>query len=508
MTGVKTHVTDNVDNIQDTVYATNVSVGGQSFLIQLDTGSADMWVALPSGKVDLTNTTDLAVQETYGVGAIAGPIVFANMTLGPHFVPNQAFINATNATDFDTIFDNDIFGILGLAFDEASLVDIEILVSYGVNTTIGRTFLSNVFLQNASAPNVFTVLLGRSGDLDETTEGVFTIAEYDPDFSDIVNQPQLARFPNPTDLSQQPRWSVVMDGMTVNGEPFQFNASGVPGTPEGKTVAVLDTGFTFPPIPAGAVDFIYGSIQGAVYDNSTGLWIVPCLNSTNLAFQFGNVSIPIHPLDITVPTVLYNETVCVNTFRATTLPVNDQFDMVLGDAFLKNVYASFNYGGLPTNFSAIPYVQLLPTTNLTTAFDEFQEVRSQALAALTTGNSSTDTTTSSSQPNSTLTGSSAPCPSATQIHARRSIDEPPSKLDGGLVGLLRAYGAIAITVVCALLSIALMAIVVSLMLHWRGWSRSRSLDVEGYVLLASKHIDGDTTLIFDAEPGTPYQDHH
>ncbi|OCH96247.1 hypothetical protein OBBRIDRAFT_883181, partial [Obba rivulosa] len=228
------------------------------------------------------------VQETWRIGTVSGPIVFANMTPGPHFVPSQAFVNATNATDFDTVFDNDIVGSLGLAFDEASPVGIEILINYGPNTTSGRTFLSNVFMQNASAPNVFTVLFGRSGDLDETTEGVFTVAEYDPDFIAIVDELQLPRFPNPTDLSQQPRWSVVMDGMTVNGQPFKFNTSDVPGTPEGKIVAMLDTGFTFPPILADVVNFIYRGIDGAIYYYSTGLWIVPCLNSTTLEFQLGH----------------------------------------------------------------------------------------------------------------------------------------------------------------------------------------------------------------------------
>ena len=48
-----------------------------------------MWVALPMGQVNLTNVTNLVVQESYGIGDVAGPIVFANMTLGPHFVPNQ-----------------------------------------------------------------------------------------------------------------------------------------------------------------------------------------------------------------------------------------------------------------------------------------------------------------------------------------------------------------------------------------------------------------------------------
>jgi len=371
-----------VANFQDTVYATNLTIGGQEILIQLDTGSSDLWINLESGQIDFTNLTNIEATQTYGIGSVTGPIAFANVSMGPHVVSGQAFINATNATDFGTIFGDNVRGILGLSFDAGSVVDLEIVEAFGINASTGRSFMTNLFLQNDSMPHFFTVQLGRSGDPNYVSEGIFTIGEYDPELSSIADQPQLPRFPNSNSANTPPRWSTVMDGMTVNGQSFTFNTSGVPGTPEGSVVAVLDTGFTFPPLPEPAVTFIYGSIEGAYFDNSSSLWIVPCENSTTLEFQFGGVSIPIHPLDITTVTELNNQTVCVNTFRPTTFPVNPQFDIILGDAFLKNVYASFDYGNFSVaNPDAIPFIQLLPTTNITAAFDEFAQVRSSMFAA-------------------------------------------------------------------------------------------------------------------------------
>lgn len=59
---------------------------------------------------------------------------------------------------------------------------------------------------------------------------------------------------------------------------------------------------------------------------------------------------PVHPLDLTIPvtaTVPMNGqktdvTVCINTYRYLTLDPNSftGFDIVLGDAFLRNVYVS------------------------------------------------------------------------------------------------------------------------------------------------------------------------
>lgn len=177
---------------------------------------------------------------------------------------------------------------MGLSFDIASTVFIETATAFGVNDTQGLTFLTNLFLQNTSAPNLFTVLLGRSYDKDGPEEGAFTISEYVDGFESVANQTKLFRTPAQTvNVTLEPRWSVQMDSMTVNGQRFQFNASSVPEADPGKQVVVLDTGFTFSQLPPAAVDFIYGSIKDAVFNDTTGKWIVPCECTTNLSFEFG-----------------------------------------------------------------------------------------------------------------------------------------------------------------------------------------------------------------------------
>ena len=85
-----------------------------------------------------------------------------------------AILNATNATDFGAIFSNNIYGILGLSFDLGSTVFLETIKNFGRNDTQGLSFMSRVFAQNTSAPNMFTVLLGRSYDEDGPEEGAFT----------------------------------------------------------------------------------------------------------------------------------------------------------------------------------------------------------------------------------------------------------------------------------------------------------------------------------------------
>ncbi|KZT64378.1 acid protease [Daedalea quercina L-15889] len=417
-----------VVNFQDTVYATNMTIGGQDVLIQLDTGSSDLWVNLDEGEIEFSNTTDLPAQEAYGIGQIAGTIQFANVELGDNMVPNQAFMNVSNATNFGTIFNDGVRGILGLAFDAGSTIESTITEAYGEDSELGESFLTNVFQQDTSKP-LFTVQLGRADDPQYTTEGAFTIGEYLPDYETIEDMPKLERFPN-NGTGAAPRWSTVMSGMTVNGEPFQFNTSGVPGTPEGSVVAVLDTGFTFPPIPKPAVDAIYGGIDGAYYDTNSSLWIVPCNKATTLEFQFGELSVPIHPLDLTTIVQINNTQVCVNTFRPSTFPVNTQFDLVLGDAFLKNVYASFNYGNMSED--AVPYMQLLPTTDMHAASKEFDSVRSAmyaqaaASAAASSASASAASAYAALVSGSASTACSTAMPTATPLFASAWSSSAPS----------------------------------------------------------------------------------
>ena len=128
---------------------------------------------------------------------------------------------------------------MGLAFDQSSTVFIETILSFGRNNTQGRTFLGNIFAQNKTAPNLFTVLLGRTDDPAGDQEGVFTIGEYDPEFKTVAQQPKLTRTPAQLDnITTEPRWSIQMDKMLVNGKEFKFNKSAVPEAAAGKTVMV------------------------------------------------------------------------------------------------------------------------------------------------------------------------------------------------------------------------------------------------------------------------------
>lgn len=100
--------------------------------------------------------------------------------------------------------------------------------------------------------------------------------------------------------SSNQHWAVVTDNNGVigpGGDDISIESI-VPHVSGGKMVAVLDSGFTFSQVPRKMSDAIYGRVQGANYSTTEGLWKVPCTQNLSLAFVFGGVTVPIHPLDI------------------------------------------------------------------------------------------------------------------------------------------------------------------------------------------------------------------
>lgn len=200
-----------------------------------------------------------------------------------HF--RTAFVNAQTAQDFGFTSVGGQ-GILGLAFDDVITSPVNFLIkqAYGNDSILGRTPISNIFNQNPTSPNSFDVQLDRTSDLDDTSTGTFLIGEHLPEFSNVTSQTKLAR-------QFAGRWTVTLDDMAVNGKSAQslFPKSSLPTVPSGKIGVLLDTGFSFPPLPPALIDAIYGSIPGAVPISgvSTLQWIVPCDGVTQVTFKLG-----------------------------------------------------------------------------------------------------------------------------------------------------------------------------------------------------------------------------
>ncbi|TDL18819.1 acid protease [Rickenella mellea] len=338
------------------IYVALLTAGGTTFEVQLDTGSADLWLDTSNMKPLGTQDTGLSAIIPYADGSIAqGPVLITNVTFGNFTVP-QALISApgSNATS------NGDSGLLGLGPPSLSIIAFKLQGS----SFNGASLLGNIFAANPSEPNFITFQLSRSQATGTTSGGTFTIGEVNSTFSGISSTPRL-------DVVSKHRWTVFMDGIIVDGKNVtgnsQFNMTGQGPT---QTVALLDTGTPLGEIPKFYADAIYSGVPGAQFDPTFGVYYVPCDTKINLSFVFGGIAYPVHPIDTVQATTNTDGTViCISGFLAMTGP-DPVEDMVLGNSLLRNVYSLYDFGSF-TSATTPPFVQLLSTTDESTADSEF-----------------------------------------------------------------------------------------------------------------------------------------
>ncbi|KAJ8509262.1 hypothetical protein ONZ45_g8551 [Pleurotus djamor] len=314
----------------------------------MDTGSPDLWVKDPSVKP--SQVTGVTVDLTYGKGMVSGSLAFAPMTIAGFSVPLQSFVQGNQEP-------------------HRRLLEARLTIY--------------IFAANVSLPNFFTFLLGRLDSPSDETSGVFTISEYVDGFSEVATAQKL-----PSQTAEH--WSVSIDGVKIGGQVSSI-ASNQPNAPAGKAIAILDTGFSLSPAPQALVNAVYSTIPGAVQASDLPEfgteWLIPCDQVISLSFTIGGRDFPVHPQDLSIASTVTvqgrNVTFCGNTFITNQLDPQDfnGFDLVLGDSFLRNVYVAYNYGSRDTRgqVTGEPFIQMIPTTNIEEAQNEFAAIRKKQL---------------------------------------------------------------------------------------------------------------------------------
>ncbi|KZT19519.1 acid protease [Neolentinus lepideus HHB14362 ss-1] len=367
-----------VQNTHNAEYISNITLGGVSIPVMLDTGSSDLWVAtnVPGAK-DLGKSVTLS----YAVGQAAGDIHTAQLQFDDYTVNDQAFLMVTNTSSFSTDIGSQGYnGLVGLGPNSGSVI------YQKIDDSTGDAVLNRIFSQNSTSQNFISFTLSRLGDPMDNIPGTFTISQVIPGFENITSMPKLSveKVHKLTDADQH--WQIYTDKNGVigpDGEPIEISSI-VPSAPDGQLVVVLDSGFTLPQVPRAMSDAIYGRVKGAEFDTSQQVWTVPCDQLLNLAFVFGGVTYPVHPFDVATSDFNYTDAngnpKCIGAFQPITSAFSllGEYDLILGMAFLRNTYTLLDFGDFVKDASTDPgdpFVQLLPLTNNASAHTDFVQVR-------------------------------------------------------------------------------------------------------------------------------------
>ncbi|KAH9946986.1 acid protease [Amylocystis lapponica] len=317
------------DESNDLEWAGNIMIGtpGQSFLIDFDTGSSDLWV--PS--VNCTSTTcskkhkynqatsssdakqsgSFSIQ--YGDGStVSGPEFTETVTVAGVTATSQYFAPVTTLS---SSFANDpIDGILGLAYQSIS--------------SIGKPpFFNTAFSQGSAKNNVFGFKLAKSG-------------------SEL--------YLGGTDTSL---YSGTPEYHAVSGSGFWqiSNAKALVG----KTVAVsgfqtiIDSGTTIMYGPTSAVKTFYKSVPGSkLYDSSNGYYSFPCSSIPSVAFNWGGKNWNVSAANFNLGTTTSGSSQCIGALAGQDLGLGTNV-WLLGDSFMKNQYTAFSFAQNAVGFATL-----------------------------------------------------------------------------------------------------------------------------------------------------------
>jgi len=297
-----------------------IGTPGVTLNLDFDTGSSDMWIwsselanaSRYSGHT-IYNPANSSTSKTapgtwsiaYGDGSQAhGDVHTDTVTLGDVIIPNQALELATSlSASFLTDGGND--GLLGLAWPKINTVK-----PHPVATP-----MKNMINMNLLELPVFTCKLGRG---DEA--GFYSFGYIDP----TVTSEALAY--TPVDSSNG-FWQVSSTSYSLNGKIVQR-----PGN-----TCILDTGTTLALVDDTVLSHIYGAIPGATFDKHQGGWKYPThATLPKLSFAVGGNLYTINPKDFA-----YGAPSGGFAFGGIQSRGDLNFD-ILGDVFLKSVYAVFN----------------------------------------------------------------------------------------------------------------------------------------------------------------------
>lgn len=293
----------------------------------IDTGSADTWVFSSTcksspcsihntfGQEDSTtlNTTAETWTRTYGTGEVDGVVATDTVTFA-NFTLNMGFGLAINASDDFNSYPMD--GILGLGRRGSGQLG---------TPTIMDVLDSQAKLQQ----NILGVHLHRAADGTKDGEIVFGGVDTGK-FSGSLAY---------TKTASDGAWEIPIQDFVLNGTPCNFT---------GRT-AVIDTGTTYILMPPVDALVLHNLIPGAVASGEG--FNIPCNTNIKLEVHISGVTYQISPKDYIGKPIQGSTITCSSNVIGHQAFGSTQW--ILGDVFLKNVYAAFDFDNKQIGFGLL-----------------------------------------------------------------------------------------------------------------------------------------------------------
>ncbi|KAJ7033552.1 acid protease [Mycena alexandri] len=311
-------------------WAGTITIGtpGQPFLVDFDTGSADLWVpsssctGLPcTGKSKYNATkssTSLKQSGSFSIlygdgGTVSGPVYSDTVTVAGVTVKNQFFGPATALSpDFAT---DPIDGIFGLALPILSKIR-------------KFPFFANAAAQESVRVSQFSFYLADNG------------SELYLGGTDPTKYTGKVEFHN-------------VDAYEGYWQPTGAKVKVGSGTILTKLETIIDSGSTIIYGDPAAIQQIYAAVPGAQpFEEAKGYYTFPCDSPPVISFNWGGKDWEISADNVNLGLAAVDSPDCVAALAALDLGFGPDV-FILGDAFMRNVYSVFDMGREAVGFAAL-----------------------------------------------------------------------------------------------------------------------------------------------------------
>lgn len=359
-----------------TAYEVEIKVNNQTFHVNPDTGSSDLWVPIDTfqcvnpldnseiaqedcnfgGTYKVPNSTEYVQNQTFGVkygsGIATGRVAYANVTLNGITVERQliGLVDRTN-----DIGDGLGSGMLGLGFPPLTSahpgteLDNETLL---FDRAVYDPLFVSMYKQGLVEPWYSFALLRPQPNSSNSPGGWLSLGELPP----ILHTNEWAVKPievteNLPEVLTGGQRLISLMTLTVDGVVYRNTSSAPPAGNTTSFQAVVDTGNHMNLVPDEIAEAINARFDPpAVWDNSSNVYIVDCNASTpEMGIVLDNRTFWLQsPQDL----IFYDESgICYSSVSRTAVDSGLELNF-LGDAFLRNVIAVFDFGKEEMRFAA------------------------------------------------------------------------------------------------------------------------------------------------------------
>ncbi|KIL56219.1 hypothetical protein M378DRAFT_194361 [Amanita muscaria Koide BX008] len=314
-------LTDQID--MEWVGEISIGTPGQTFLIDFDTGSADLWASsCTDSACSAKNKYNAGSSSTsqpksgffsiiyVGSSQVSGPVYTETVTVAGITAKGQYFSPVTTMSgDFAT---GQFDGVLGLAFPALSNLN-------------QNPFFNTAFSQGAVASNSFGFKLAASG------SKLFLGGANSNLYSSSTESHSISS-------SSSGVWQIGGASISVNGNQV---VSGFE--------TIIDSGTTIMYGSPSDVKTFYSKVPGSTF---IGYYSFPCDSVPSVSFSWGGKNWAISSSIFVLGETQEGSGQCVGALSGRDLGLGDDV-WLLGDSFMKNVYTVFDFGSNTVGFAML-----------------------------------------------------------------------------------------------------------------------------------------------------------